>query len=273
MSKEMSKGILFKPDVLKAKLKVLGQYGEAVTRRLGGLKEINKEPDAWELFGSEHSISDGGLYFVFGFHTKTRMKEVKPRYQVGEVVYIKETYKSIDFDLRTLHDALHRVKVEYKDGATVWVMKPAKKLILIPDKWHSTMMMPAWAARYFLKITDVEAERLIVAELSLHEIELEGGEPALKILHEIDGKWVFRYTFKLVKPEQERKEKMVEKIVTIPLYDSSWAIVQIPVPMSEENWDLFQAFLNLIKGTVVEPLQPHKGQVGIHRSEYPEEKK
>jgi hypothetical protein len=37
------------------------------------------------------------------------------------------------------------------------------------------------------------------------------------------------------------------KQIQIPLTGTTWAIVQVPVPMSEENWQEFQDFLALMK--------------------------
>ena len=41
------------------------------------------------------------------------------------------------------------------------------------------------------------------------------------------------------------------KQVVIPLTNAPWAILQIPIPMSEENWKGLEGFLTLIKEAVV----------------------
>ncbi len=156
------KGILFKPNMIKA----IVEERKTVTRRLDSLKEINKEPDRWVYQDAPYRLHrfDG---IPDGFRVI-----VKPHYQVGEVVYIKEAYRCIDFDLRDIDEPLRRIKVEYKNGETLWRMKPKEKPITIPDKWHSPMMMPEWAARYFIKITDVRAERL--QEITYEDCGAEG---------------------------------------------------------------------------------------------------
>jgi len=143
------------------------------TRRLSGLYEINQEPNKWTLIQAVRDISlvKEGDYVCQ--HTDGHCVVVKPRYRVGEVVYIKEAYKVLDFDLGDIDKPLQRVKVEYKlDSETRWVMKPVDKRIVIPDKWHSPMMMPKWSARYFIKITSVRPER--AQEISQDDALAEG---------------------------------------------------------------------------------------------------
>jgi hypothetical protein len=83
--------------------------------------------------------------------------EEKPRYQVGEVVYIKEVWAcDKEFDnLKPLGiPAIGRVvNIVYKD-----IHPPFN--ISNSGKWRSPLFMPAWAARDFIQIMDVRAERL-----------------------------------------------------------------------------------------------------------------
>lgn len=154
------KGILFKPDVWKAKLRVLEDHGEAETRRaekaLGG---INKDPDQWEcqwlsdigILACRHRETyEGGYYYGDWQH-------FKPRYQVGEVVYVKETWAYAENE-----------RIIYKSSESN--LSHWEEIII--GKWHSPMMMPEWAARYFIRILDVKVERL--QEISEKSCQLEG---------------------------------------------------------------------------------------------------
>ena len=138
------KGILFKPDMIRA----IVDGRKTVTRRV-----LNPQPKHFH-------------------YTMTRMypckidgEQIKPRYQVGETVYIKEAYS---------HYANHLwlgnwvACVIYpgagKGDISFGTQEPPT------EKWWNTgkpsgytqtpLFMPAWAARYFLKIKDVRAERL-----------------------------------------------------------------------------------------------------------------
>jgi len=147
------KGILFKPGILLAKLKVLGEYGEAQTRRLHGLKEINAMGD-WKF-----KYVDGSWYASekHGYQCA-----VKPRYQAGEFVYIQEAYSHYADNLNC---GIWTAQVKYKLDEVIRYI-PFAHTIPPREKWWGTskyqspLFMPEWAARYFILITDVWVERL-----------------------------------------------------------------------------------------------------------------
>jgi len=144
------KGMLFKPDIWAAKKKVLEEQGLAVTRRTAGLKEINQEPDKW--------VCRGAPYGIWQFDHKETGERVtaKPRYQVGETVYIKEAWCESYFG-QPIHYKL--------DGGE----SPGPK-----GFWRSPLFLKAVNARTFLKIKDVRAERL--QEITEDDCLLEGIE-------------------------------------------------------------------------------------------------
>jgi hypothetical protein len=157
------RGVLFKPDMIQAII----EGRKTQTRRLGGLKEINQEPDAWvHLRGS----SPPGK---FHFHNQIEDSYVtiKPPYGIGETVYIKEAWQPMTHNKDT-------AIIMYKDGEWVEVKcseeqfnKAYYQSKLNAYSWHSPMMMPEWAARYFLMIT-VRVERL--QEITSYDFEREG---------------------------------------------------------------------------------------------------
>ena len=138
------KGILFKPWKAKA-ISESSPDREWQTRRLDHLKEINQEPDKWR-YCKVANIPSGFL-----FENNGQFKTIQPHYQVGETVYIKE--------------AIHRFNVEYAsydlDFTPVMFLQSANRFHW---RWTrdklSPMFLPHEAARYFIKITDVRAERL-----------------------------------------------------------------------------------------------------------------
>jgi len=146
------KGMLYKPEVLTAKLKVLEQYGEAQTRRV--IKPQPNIPDDYDGFDHFDVIGQG----VFADGTVA-----KPRYQVGEVVYIKEAWKIGEYSYKKFAQIL------YKSGGEKtlfswndWLEKNTRYggSTCGDDKWRSPMFLKAIHARYFLKIKDIRAERL-----------------------------------------------------------------------------------------------------------------
>lgn len=157
------KGMLTKPDIWKGQRRVLKELGEAEDRRVAGLAKINANPDDWMVYYTE---CDGWL-------AKSKKEiciiKLKSLYQVGEVVYVKEAY----FLYRSVEGAKgERRLIEYlSDGVAVWRYIPQDKPT--PSLgYHSPLFMPEWAARYFIKIVGVKAER--VQDITPESAVLEG---------------------------------------------------------------------------------------------------
>jgi len=168
------RGILFKPDIWMAKERVLDEYGIAVTRRV-----IKPQPPA-RFIDKRPDMRRGVLVFVGD--SPDDVYEVHPRYDFGEIIYIKEAW------WRDQSGGCWGYKLDDIE----W--PPSN----CGGKAISPLFMPAWAARYFIEITDVRAERLELP-LSPEELTLEGGEPALVMLEKINGLWVWRYEFRLIR--------------------------------------------------------------------------
>ena len=149
-------GILFKPDVWKAKLEVL-ELGEAQTRRLDGLKEINLEPDRWRLEGQltpdMWSFTDGEKHIG-----------IKPPYHIGETYYVKEAWRPDD---TFKGGGIPRLGIQWGEGVEWKLGNPHQE-----GKWRSSFFMPAWAARHFITITGIKAER--VQEITEEDAVVEG---------------------------------------------------------------------------------------------------
>ena len=156
------RGILFKPDMIQASV----EGRKTNTRRAeAGLKEINKEPDSYY---NPFPSYDG----TWGFHYKDYMNKivyVKPHYQVGETVYIKEAWyydmfpQEITDGIRDKKAVYYRLDGEASEQFECWSDF---------EGWQSPLFMPEWAARYFPVITDVRAERL--QEITFDDCLAEG---------------------------------------------------------------------------------------------------
>ena len=166
------KGILFKPWKVKAIVES-SLDREWQTRRLDHLKEINQEPDKWlRATPAPKSVSLNTRYKgLWQFADKDiNIKLVKPRHQVGEVVYIKEAWATY------LPDQNVRPEVIYKSDG-----------LAIGFEWRSPLFMLEWAARTFIKITGVRPERL--QEITEEDVIKEGirktiimGKPRYEVL-------------------------------------------------------------------------------------------
>ncbi|MDD2300452.1 MAG: hypothetical protein PHR52_05165 [Fermentimonas sp.] len=78
-------------------------------------------------------------------------KYLNPRYKAGDVVYLKEPYSWISLGSREPVTVYKYDNEEYDDefGTSFLI-----------SKWQNKLFMPESAARYFIKITNVRAERL-----------------------------------------------------------------------------------------------------------------
>lgn len=210
------KGILFRPELIKA----IVEGRKTVTRRTSGLDEINKEPDRWTYHEECSSPKLGRFTFFYDnqkpYNRQTAIVTIKPRYLPGETVYIKEAWAEFGDTVEAVRNgdltpSEARDYIIYKMNHPDWIGILRDMNNGHPWSVKSPLFMPEWAARHFLLITDVRAERL--QEITLSDIYDEGIDvvPSYdridaykKLWDSINPKypyssnpWVFRYEFTL----------------------------------------------------------------------------
>jgi hypothetical protein len=164
------KGILFNEQT--GMLSAAQSGLKDLTRRLGGLQEVNKNPDEWVLDGVD--IKNGGLFFVKKGADRNiyqPLKYCKPRYSVGEMIFIKESHFLMPSGFR------YRVDGDTKLWSGV--------------KWSNPMFCGEKQSRYFIKIISVSVERL--QDISEYDAIREGvllmqSDGAGKIYKDYSGK-------------------------------------------------------------------------------------
>ena len=193
------KGILFKSEMLRA----VTERKKTVTRRL--LKPqpakgtVRLEHTSKNYFIERWLVDLRGLYP--GSEPTTILGNLhKSRYQVGEVLYIKEAWWGQGGD------------IYYKSD---WLTSKPVNMFFDGGKWKSPLFMPKWAARYFILIKDVRSERL--QEITEEDAVKEGDPAQGLIASENDHRtwfqhqwnsinktypwesndWVWRYEFEL----------------------------------------------------------------------------
>lgn len=127
------------------------------TRRI-----MNPQPDFF----------DNGRPFCFQIKENShvdRFSLIKPRYKVGETVYVAEPYNIFSL-CETEGNILEEITISYIDWEKIAYKYPPIKDIdsWLPKRFKESeksgfcnkMFMPEWAARTFIKITDVRFERL-----------------------------------------------------------------------------------------------------------------
>jgi len=169
------KGIIFNPDMIGA----IVEGRKTQTRRLikPQPKQINNDFDGtWEWKEMGHYYDDLTLF--------TMLKN-SSRYHAGETVYIKEAYALRPHSDGGYWEAQYKSNGEIRDCncAVDAIREIAYKW---DDKWRSPLFMPEWAARYFLKILAVRAERL--QEITYGDCIAEGIEEILEYPDDVTNK-------------------------------------------------------------------------------------
>lgn len=206
-------GLLMLEELLKQT--IAGK--KTMTRRDGGLKEVNKDPENYMAM-SRAVISSDSPYFYFSDKLDGTLIKAKARFKTGEIVFIKEPY--IPYGQHW-----EKIKYLYLDS------EEAKGM-----KFNNKMFMPLKAARYFLEITNVRVERL--HDISDEDCIAEGIEPdfanwkdylpnkrrfssygfprdsffslfnkanGLKVNRPVPNNWVFVYEYKFLKDYKHEK--------------------------------------------------------------------
>jgi hypothetical protein len=171
------KPILFRTEMVRALLDGRKTQTRRVIKpqpKTDGLQGVypdlyNHEPNRWAFWLPDNRM------------TEPRIWEC-PYGQVSDHLWVRETFKYTDFDLRDAGKLPHRCEVEYKlNGIRKWVLATTDTQIVIPDKWRPSIFMPRWASRITLEITGIKVQRIY--EISPQDIEAEG----IKQLHFTTG--------------------------------------------------------------------------------------
>jgi hypothetical protein len=118
---------------------------KTMTRRSSGLELVNENPDEWEYYGWWNiEISP---FVIFRDKQHIHPKKCRPRYKVGEVLYLKEPTR----DINGLGDVDY---TQYAYSTNVAERRTG-------NKWSNKLFMPACDARAFVKITGIKCERLL----------------------------------------------------------------------------------------------------------------
>jgi len=145
----MFRPILFNAEMVRAIL----EGRKTVTRR-----DPFQTPPDYDVLKGHYRDSKGRLCAVFQCRKDLTTEAVYARYDRGDILWVRETWSPV---LVRPKRYIYKVDAERGIGEGVG----------LPIKWHPSIHMPKEAARIFLKVTDVHAERLqeITAEGALDE--------------------------------------------------------------------------------------------------------
>lgn len=185
------KPILFSTPMVQAIL----DGRKSQTRRTRGLGLINKEPNRFTHFQKYGGMAIAPLTgWKYQFWDETGRgyfeKEIKPKYEVGEILWVRETWRVIgwshegdgfdiqymdgtivkgvdlfdDYDeeaafIEKLCDAMEKkceATINEEEETFFWSWEQIQEFM----PWKPSIYMPKAACRIFLEVTDVRAERL-----------------------------------------------------------------------------------------------------------------
>lgn len=162
------KGILFKPDMIKAIIEDRKTQTRRVIKPQPPAKFNGKRPNMFHnvlLFMDENDRSLG----------LDECYEVHPRYKFTEKLYIKEPCNVWE----ALHGDWMITYYEIPPGTYTPISRTAyppeewiRKHLVTASQEYTARTMPAWAARYFIEITDIWAQKL--QAISYEQITAEG---------------------------------------------------------------------------------------------------
>lgn len=158
-----AKPILFNTEMVKAILEDI----KTVTRRV-----VKTELPEFLGFGYDW-VDDNKA--VFGFSKHGHIETFKAKYQVGDILYVRETWGDYSYDEEHQINYVY-YRADYEDGAKTYIY-PTKDefgedIICDLPKWKPSIHMPKEAARLFLKVTDIEVKRL--NDISTSDCQYEG---------------------------------------------------------------------------------------------------
>ncbi len=170
-------GILMRPELHQA----IRDLKKTQTRQL--IKELNQESDKWKL----DVILDDGTTCFLPKHSNDPVNVVftKPRYSVGDVVYIKEAHYRYGHWKEIGVTKTQRIKLEFEpmipyENGIYFLDEPCLDRLLIKRGmgngvgWYlrSPLFLPEDLARDFIKILSVTAQRL--QEITFEDCLAEG---------------------------------------------------------------------------------------------------
>lgn len=145
------KPILFNSDMVRAIL--AGR--KTVTRRIVRPKYRRGE-SGWRIVRNKYTGEF--MYCEYYDEHEASARSLTPPYRIGEILYVRETWKQATGDPAGGGYALFDTYVYKADGKA----KDDYPLdcLDIEKRWHPSIHMPKEAARIFLRVTEVMVERL-----------------------------------------------------------------------------------------------------------------
>ena len=141
---------------------------KTLTRRLWGLKEINKSPEEWCISG--HVGAEWGFGNLYG---EDDLIIKCPYGQVGDNLWVRETWAELGWH-ENAEDIIHSIRDDKGGLRDIIYFEECPDFKWLDDDggsafrkdgfpkscWKPSIFMPRWASRITLEITEIKVERL-----------------------------------------------------------------------------------------------------------------
>lgn len=133
-------------------------------RRKTETRRIAKPQPPKDAKGTFERMDNGNFQLKVEPYDTIYDYEIKPKYQVGDILYVRETWQYVDEGIAGDDNAGYVYKAsengkDWETGTENW-------------KWRPAIHMPKEAARIFLQVTSLRAERL--QEITITGLQGEG---------------------------------------------------------------------------------------------------
>lgn len=152
--------ILFNTEMVKAIL----DGRKSCTRRIAKYIKSYEIDENGYVFARIHNHAK---FISFGGGTMQMFLEKFAPYQVGDILYVRETFCSNYFD-----ECIARNRNGNKNAYKADYNKDVVGDVVTEPKWHPSIHMPKAAARIWLKVTNVRLERL--QDITDDQVKAEG---------------------------------------------------------------------------------------------------
>lgn len=185
MTTAKEKPILFSTPMVQAIL-----CGEKTqTRRVMNPQPVQPaSPEKWSTFTRFNPVGENGPFWCWAFdegHGPVRQIETDehpyhfPKYRVGDVLWVRETFRLVrDCDMPDMYNIHGGGSIETNEGG--WEVQYENTPGYAKFGSKSPLFMPRWAARIFLRVTDVRAER--VQDITEEDARAEGADTDAHIM-------------------------------------------------------------------------------------------
>lgn len=161
------KPILFNTSMVQAIL----DGRKTVTRRI-----MKPQPTEYQIYKLGYCIDgdrrDIGKYGFGECECGGHILYVMPPYKAGDILYVRETWR-LSNPHGDYQNGTRQAGMEYKaDRHVKGIPIPREWERYLGNKWHPSIHMPKEAARIFLKVTEIKAERL--RDMAIDDMLREG---------------------------------------------------------------------------------------------------